>query len=242
MNIKIINFVFVLSFSFVMISCVQKDSTTKAKETFIPNKTATKVEKIKPKVENTPRKTVKLKPVSYKPKKLSILFVGDSMVEAIKKPSQEICMQKGFECAYAFKRGLRTEKWFEDELYKGNLMFFLLTQKPDIVVISTGTNDIYNKESNERIYIELKQVINFIKKIASHYKKQPEFVIVAPPIPNDNNLNEYLMEKFSQQNIKIIMSKYYDFSLRDGVHPDAESNKLWAKIILKEAVPAVDAK
>ncbi len=242
MNIKIINFVLIYSFVFFMISCAQKSSNTKSdmktKETFISPKT----EKIKPKIESKSQKTVKPRTVSYRPKKLSILFVGDSMIEAIKKPSQEICIQKGFECAYAFKRGLRTEKWVEDELYKGNLMFFLLTKKPDIVVISTGTNDIYNKESNEKIYIELIHLINFIKEVSRHYNKPPKIVLVAPPIPNDNNLNEYLVKKFSSKNIELILSKYYDFSLWDGVHPDRKSSKTWAQIILRKAVPTVDAK
>ncbi|WP_297456965.1 SGNH/GDSL hydrolase family protein [Persephonella sp.] len=242
MNIKIIELAFVLFFGFFVISCAQKSSVEKDKKPYTPDKTVIQTEEIKHKLENKPSKAVKLKPVFYRPKKLSILFVGDSMVEAIKNPSKKLCIQKGIKCAYVFKRGLRTEKWTEDELYKENLLFSLHIHKPDIVVISTGTNDIYNKESNEKIYIELVQLINFIKKVSRHYHKQPQIVLVAPPIPNDNNLNEYLVRKFSSRNIKLILSKYYDFSLWDGVHPDIKSSEIWAKIILKKAIPSVDAK
>jgi len=165
---------------------------------------------------------------------VNILFVGDSMVEAIFKPSKYLCKKKKYRCDYLFKRGLRTDVWTKNGWYGINLILKIVENRPDIIVISSGTNDIYAKESKRQIYKDFRDTIKLIRKVSKNIKINPKIVIVAPPIPNDKNLNEYLKKKFQhEKNIYVMQSKYYHFKLWDGIHPTAKSSSIWANKILK---------
>ncbi len=162
-----------------------------------------------------------------------ILFVGDSMVEAIKRPSRNICNEKRFECDYLFKRGLRTDAWIYNGWYSVSLILKIADFKPNIIVISSGTNDIYNRETPNQIYRDFKNVIRLITNVSKNINISPKIVIVAPPIPNDKNLNRVLKERFSNmKNIFVIQSKNFHLKLWDGIHPNANSSKIWAKKII----------
>ena len=162
-----------------------------------------------------------------------ILFVGDSMVEAIKKPSKSICSQKKFRCEYLFRRGLRTDAWTYNGWYGVSLILKISEFKPDIIVISSGTNDIYNKETPYQIYKDFIKVIKLIDNVSKNVKINPKIVIVAPPIPNDKNLNTVLKKKFAnKKNIYVMQSKKFHLKLWDGIHPNGESSKIWAKKII----------
>ncbi len=165
---------------------------------------------------------------------LRILFVGDSMVEAIFHPSKEMCKKENIICGYVFKRGLRTDVWTKNGWYGINLILKMDEIKPNIVVISSGTNDIYNKETPEEIYRDFKKMIRLIKDVSKGIGINPKIVIVAPPIPNDKNLNQYLERKFKgKKNIYVIRSKYFRLKLWDGIHPNRNSSKIWTKKIFK---------
>jgi len=165
---------------------------------------------------------------------VKILFVGDSMVEAIYKPSKSICKRKRYKCDYIFKRGLRTDAWTRSGWYGVNLILKISENKPDIVVISSGTNDIYAKESKEQIYRDFLATIRLIRDVSKNVNINPKIIIVAPPIPNDKNLNEYLKKKFRRyKNVYVMQSKYYRFKLWDGIHPTAKSSSIWANKIIK---------
>jgi len=164
---------------------------------------------------------------------IKILFVGDSMVEAIEKPSKNICQIKKFRCDYIFKRGLRTDAWTRSDWYSISLILKISEFRPDIIVISSGTNDIYNRETPYQIYKDFIDVINLIREVSYTENINPKIVIVAPPIPNDKNLNRFLEEKFkNQKNIFVIQSKYFHLKLADGIHPNINSSKVWAKKII----------
>ncbi len=165
---------------------------------------------------------------------VKILFVGDSMVEAIFKPSKYLCQKKKYKCDFIFKRGLRTDVWTRSGWYGVSLILKIAENRPDIVVISSGTNDIYAKESKEQIYRDFKDTIRLIRNVSKNININPKIVIVAPPIPNDRNLNEYLKKKFkNEKNIYVMQSKHYHFKLWDGIHPTAKSSSIWANKILR---------
>jgi len=167
-------------------------------------------------------------------KRVRILFVGDSMVEAIYKPSKSICKKKRYKCDYIFKRGLRTDAWTRSRWYGVNLILKIAENKPDIIVISSGTNDIYARESKEQIYRDFKATIRLIRKVSRNVNINPKIIIVAPPIPNDKHVNEYLKRKFrGYKNVYVMQSKYYRFKLWDGIHPTAKSSSIWANKIIK---------
>ncbi|RUM57312.1 MAG: hypothetical protein DSY60_05040 [Persephonella sp.] len=162
-----------------------------------------------------------------------ILFVGDSMVEAIKGPSRNICNEKRFECDYLFKRGLRTDAWIHNGWYSVSLILKIADFKPNIIVISSGTNDIYNRETPNQIYKDFMNIVRLIDDVSKNIDISPKIVIVAPPIPNDKNLNRVLKERFSNmKNIFVIQSKNLHLKLWDGIHPNANSSKIWAKKII----------
>ena len=162
-----------------------------------------------------------------------ILFVGDSMVEAIKRPSINICNEKKFECDYLFKRGLRTDAWIHNGWYSISLILKIADFKPDIIVISSGTNDIYNKETPQQIYRDFMNMVKLIDNVSKNIDISPKIVIVAPPIPNDKNLNKVLKEKFSNmRNVYVIQSKKFHLQLWDGIHPNANSSEIWANKII----------
>jgi len=165
---------------------------------------------------------------------VSILFVGDSMVEAIFKPSKTLCKKKRYHCDYLFKRGLKTDVWTKSGWYGINLILKIVENRPDIIVISSGTNDIYAKESKEQIYRDFRRTIKLIRNVSRNIKINPKIIIVAPPIPNDKNVNEYLKRKFRREkNVYVMQSKYYRFKLWDGIHPTSKSSSIWATKILK---------
>ncbi|RUM59537.1 MAG: hypothetical protein DSY66_06000 [Persephonella sp.] len=164
---------------------------------------------------------------------IKILFVGDSMVEAIERPSKNICHSRKLKCDYIFKRGLRTDAWTRSDWYSISLILKISEFRPDIVVISSGTNDIYNRETPYQIYKDFIDVINLIREVSYTENINPKIVIVAPPIPNDKNLNRFLEERFkNKKNIFVIQSKYFHLKLADGIHPDVNSSKIWAKKII----------
>ncbi len=162
-----------------------------------------------------------------------ILFVGDSMVEAIEKPSKNICKEKKLNCDYLFKRGLRTDAWIHSGWYGVSLILKIAEFKPNIIVISSGTNDIYNRETPFQIYRDFTELISLINNVSKNVNISPKIVIVAPPIPNDKNLNRVLKERFSNmKNIFVIQSKNFHLKLWDGIHPNVNSSKIWAKKII----------
>ncbi len=162
-----------------------------------------------------------------------ILFVGDSMVEAIKRPSKNICNKKRYECDYLFKRGLRTDAWTYNGWYGVSLILKIAEFKPNIIVISSGTNDIYNRETPYQIYKDFTKLINLINNVSENVNISPKIIIVAPPIPNDKNLNRVLKKRFSNmKNIFVIQSKKFHLKLWDGIHPNIDSSKIWAQKII----------
>ena len=155
-----------------------------------------------------------------------ILFLGDSMIEAIKPSAFKICKEEGKRCIFLYKRGLRTEKWLKGK-YKRRLENVLSYNKIDKVVISTGTNDIVVGENSKRIYEEILSIISLIRL----YKKKAKITVVAPPVPWDKGLNVYLYEHLKLYKIHVIKSKYYNLRLYDNVHPTPKESKRWMKKI-----------
>ena len=148
-----------------------------------------------------------------------ILFIGDSMIEAIKPVAQRLCKENAKSCIFLYKRGLRTEKWLKGK-YKKELLS-VLKLDIDKVVISTGTNDLVIGESNSQIYKEIVRLIYLIYRT----RRVESFIVVAPPIPKDNSLNEYLYNHLIRYKIKVIKSKDYNLRLYDGIHPTPRESR-----------------
>ncbi|NPB06829.1 MAG: SGNH/GDSL hydrolase family protein [Aquificae bacterium] len=164
---------------------------------------------------------------------LRVLFVGDSMVEAVFRPSGKLCKERSYRCEFLFKRGLRTDAWTSGG-YALELLFKLVTLRPDAVVVSSGTNDLYADESNERVYEDFRRLVTLIKSVGRRLRIRPKVIVVAPPIPNDRGLNEFLAERLGrEEGVWVMQSKVYRFELWDGVHPTAESSKVWAEEIIR---------
>ena len=163
-----------------------------------------------------------------------VMFVGDSMVEAVKSHSATLCEQKGFKCKFLFKRGLRTDAWSRNIFWGAELVMSIKSFKPDVIVLSSGTNDIYNNESPEEIYRDFVSLIELIRQVSQRYNHHsPIILIVSPPIPNDRNLNKVLENNFSYvEDVYVMDSKSLQLKLRDGIHPDVNSSKVWASKIV----------
>lgn len=151
----------------------------------------------------------------------NVLVVGDSMVEAIYKPIGKMFKLNDINCSFEFKRGTRLDYWIKNPVlanYERN--------KPDLVIISLGTNDLVSKKTNTRIINEFESLISIFENMGVPRKN---ILIVATPIVNDNNLNNELKSHFNTQ---VFDSKEMNLVFsKDGIHPTMESDLVWAASI-----------
>ncbi len=152
------------------------------------------------------------------------------MIEAILKPSQHMCNSMNYRCSFVFKRGLRTDKWLSD-YWAIDLLVNMVILKPNVIVISSGTNDIYAKENKYQVVDDFIRLSYMIKSISKDLNLNPYIIIVAPPIPRDRGVNRELELSFGSKCIHVLKSKDLHLKLRDGIHPDSESSKEWARVL-----------
>lgn len=161
------------------------------------------------------------------------LLIGDSMAEAVAKPLERRFSKTSDNYAYFFKRGTTVNYWISNpELYS-----YLQHQHPDYILISLGTNDIVAKKTNKQIIDDLNTLMG---NIMQNTVKPIKFIIIAPPIPNDNNLNEELQT--ASQSIYIFHSKSRLLELKaDQIHPTPASNERWSDELFQtiSALPTV---
>lgn len=152
----------------------------------------------------------------------TVLVIGDSMVEAINKPIMKIFKNNNIECKIHFKRGTRVDYWIENK----NL-FLDESIKPDVALISLGTNDLIAKKTNKKIITELETLMEII---TSAGVERENILIVAPPIYDDKGLNDDLLTHFGKQ---AFLSKEINLSFaKDNIHPTMPSNVVWAASIV----------
>jgi lysophospholipase L1-like esterase len=151
-----------------------------------------------------------------------IFLFGDSMAEAVAKPLEKKFSGTLHSFSYKFKRGTRVDYWiFNPELY-----LELGEKKPDIVLISLGTNDLVAKKSNEQIINSLNILIEDLALLGI---PRENIVLVATPIQNDNNLNSDMKIAFEPY---LIPSKDLLLELKaDNIHPTITSNQIWSGFI-----------
>jgi lysophospholipase L1-like esterase len=150
----------------------------------------------------------------------SILLIGDSMAEAIAKPLERLFNSTGNEYVYRFKRGTQVSYWIENL----ELPQIVETSSPDYVVISLGTNDIVAKKSNETIIDNLDKLMENIQTLSD---KKISFILIAPPIQMDNELNIAMKEHYGES---CFTSKDLNLTTAaDKIHPIYEADVSWAK-------------
>ncbi len=160
--------------------------------------------------------------LSYEVFASGILLVGDSMAEAVAKPLESKFKSTSDSYKYIFKRGTQVHYWIDNP----TLYLDLFRSKPDILLISLGTNDLVAKRSNEKIIENLHILID---EMISFGVKKKNIFLIAPPIQNDNDLNEAMEKSFGSHLIK---SKDLLLELKeDHIHPTPESNRIWSGYI-----------
>ena len=158
------------------------------------------------------------------------LLIGDSMAEAVAKPLERRFSKTVHTYSFLFKRGTTVNYWINNsELYS-----FLEQRHPDYVLISLGTNDIVAKKTNEQIIADLRT----LSATFSQKGINTTIVIIAPPIPNDNNLNEALQVAFGGY---VFPSKSRLLELKaDQIHPTPASNERWSDEIFYYFSPVIN--
>lgn len=152
----------------------------------------------------------------------TVLVIGDSMAEAIDRPIIKILKNNDIECKVHFKRGTRVDYWI-----KNKDLFLNEASRPDIVLISLGTNDLVAKKTNTKIITELETLIGIITSLGIDKKN---VLVIAPPIEDDKGLNNDLSEHFGKQ---AFLSKEINLTFsKDKIHPTMQSNVVWAASIV----------
>lgn len=151
-----------------------------------------------------------------------IFLFGDSMAEAVAKPLEKKFSETPHSFSYNFKRGTRVDYW----IYNPDLYLAISEKKPDIVLISLGTNDLVAKKTNEQIINSLNILIEDLALLGV---PRENILLVATPIQNDNNLNNDMSKAFT---FYTIPSKELLLELKaDNIHPTITSNQIWSGFI-----------
>jgi len=160
------------------------------------------------------------------------LLIGDSMAEAVDKPLERRFAKTAHTYSSFFKRGTTVDYWNRNP----QLLLYVQQRHPDYLLISLGTNDIVAQKSNEKIISDLRTLINTLEQNGINSNT---IVIIAPPIPNDNNLNEALQMAFGNY---VFPSKSRALELKgDHIHPTPASNERWSDELFYYLSPVINA-
>ena len=160
------------------------------------------------------------------------LLIGDSMAEAVDKPLERRFANTGHTYSSFFKRGTTVDYWVRNP----QLYLYVQQRHPDYLLISLGTNDIVAQKSNEKIISDLRILIN---ALSENGVNPNTIIIIAPPIPNDNNLNEALQLAFGNY---VFPSKSRALELKaDHIHPTPASNERWSDELFYYLSPVINA-
>ncbi len=145
------------------------------------------------------------------------------MAEAIDKPLERLLIQSNNTYFILFKRGTTVKYWHNEP----NLVNFLTLRKPDYMVISLGTNDLFVPKKNSDIIGDLDLLIRYAVSMGVEKNK---ILIIATPLQNDNGLNVELRNHFGNS---VFPSQQLQLVLKaDGIHPTPASNEQWSKAIM----------
>jgi lysophospholipase L1-like esterase len=159
------------------------------------------------------------------------LLIGDSMAEAVDKPLERRFAKTTHTYSSFFKRGTTVDYWINNP----QLYTYVQQRHPNYVLISLGTNDIVAQKTNERIISDLHILIT---SLSENGVNPSTIVIIAPPIPNDNNLNEALQVAFGDY---VFPSKSRMLELKgDHIHPTPASNERWSDEIFYYLSPVIN--
>lgn len=160
------------------------------------------------------------------------LLIGDSMAEAVAKPLERRFSKTADTYSFLFKRGTTVNYWINNP----ELDSYLEQRTPNYILISLGTNDIVAKKTNAQIITNLNTLMAYI----THNGTKPIiFIIIAPPIPNDNNLNEALLAAGEAVNIFPSKSRLYELKA-DQIHPTPASNERWSDELFQYMSPYIN--
>ena len=148
-----------------------------------------------------------------------VFLFGDSMAEALAKSLEKNFSQTSHSYAYMFKRGTTIDYW----IHNPELFVSLHTRKPDFVIISLSTNDLVAKKTNDEIIAGFEVLIGYLQKMGISREK---VLVVAPPIPNDKDLNFALYEQYGRL---AFLSKNMGLELKkDKIHPTIDADIVWS--------------
>ncbi len=152
--------------------------------------------------------------LNSKPK---VLLVGDSMAEGINPfIQQELKDKVTYKSVY--KRGTTVPYWNSNTLLDKELDL-----KPDIILVSLGTNDLKTKPSNFDSYAKFNsKLINSGAKI---------YWIIPPEMPFNNEDIIYLIEHPEPPIEKIDCSTLNLERAKDKVHLTIKGYRDWSKCI-----------
>lgn len=147
-----------------------------------------------------------------------ILMVGESMIEGLMFPFKKYAAHNNHKLLTKIWYGSRFMDWAKNDTLKKVIAAY----KPTYIIISIGSNELFVRNIEERD--------TFVKSIVNQLGDH-KFIWVGPPIPkNDYGISKLLTDNVGED--RYFVSKYMSFKRKkDGVHPKAESSRVWADSI-----------
>ena len=157
-----------------------------------------------------------------------ILLLGDSLAMGMTKRWRSLAKENGYEFSVEAKGGTRVDQWGP------KVKSIVSSKKPDIMVVSLGTNDagMSNPESQR----------NYVRTIVDVVTKSCVIIVwvLPPPLPESlrgrDKMIEIISNELSNKGIIFDSNQATSGRAKDGIHYSTQGYSDWTDSIWQELI------
>ncbi|HKO53645.1 MAG TPA: SGNH/GDSL hydrolase family protein [Polyangiaceae bacterium] len=154
------------------------------------------------------------------PKGTRVLQIGDSFAAALGGELSKLFKDAGMRSTLEYKTASYIPNWS----YDGDVIKFISSYRPDLVLITLGANELEIPKPDERV--------KPIKHLVSSLGGRP-CVWIAPPLwKPDTGLLKVIRNNIAPCRYLDSNALLHDLPrARDKIHPNIEGRQIWAKVV-----------
>jgi lysophospholipase L1-like esterase len=157
----------------------------------------------------------------------SLFLFGDSLAVGLDPFFRKLAAENRNVYASSSKGGTMMRYWLQNSVFKANLQ----QAKPNVVLVSLGTNDTYSNLTAE----QLRQDAEAILQLAQGSEKRKVLWILPPRLPREDRASPAIrdtgVDAYESSRLEIPMGG-------DAIHPTSSGYAMWAAMVWRYATCA----